>query len=89
MALGAAPRDVVRMVVGQGVRLGALGVAVGLALALVATRALAPLLFGTSVLDPVALGAVPLLLGAVAVGASWAPARRAARVDAAVALRAE
>jgi predicted permease len=89
IALGATPRGVVRLVVGQGVRLAGVGLAIGLALAMVGSRALAPFLFGVSALDPIALLGVPVVLGPVAIAASWVPARRASRVDAAVALRAE
>ena len=89
IALGAAPRDVVRMVVGQSARLAGAGVAVGIALAIAASRALVPLLYGVSALDPITLGGVPLVLTAVAVAASWVPARRAAAVEASVTLRAE
>ena len=89
MAIGASPAAVVRLVVGQGARLAGVGVVVGVGIAALAARAIAPFLFGVSPFDPVTLGLVPLVLGAVAVAASWAPARRATRVGAAVALRSE
>ena len=89
LALGAQPADVQRMVSRQAVGVAALGVLFGLAGALAMTRLLAALLFGVSPTDPVTLaGAVGLLL-AVALVASWLPARRAAAVDPASALRAE
>lgn len=89
IALGSSPAGVVRLVVGQGVRLAAIGVAIGLALAIAGSRALSPFLFGVSALDPLTLLGVPVLLAVVALLATWVPAARAARVDAAVALRAD
>jgi len=89
MALGADRVRLVRMVVGGGLRMALLGVALGLAGALVATRVLASLVYGVSTTDPLTLAATAaLLLGAAAL-ASWVPAMRAARVDPAVSLRAE
>ncbi|HEV2736269.1 MAG TPA: ABC transporter permease, partial [Longimicrobiaceae bacterium] len=87
LALGAAAGDVVRMVLRQGLRLVAVGVALGLAAALAATRLLTGLLHGVSATDPATFLAVPALLAAVALLASWLPARRAARVDPMTALR--
>jgi putative ABC transport system permease protein len=78
---------VVRLVVGQGRRLTALGVALGVAAALALGRGMASLLFGVEPTDPVTLAAVAGVLAATAVGASYLPARRAARVDPATALR--
>ena len=89
MALGAQPRRVLALVVRQGLRLGTLGVATGLLVSLAATRALQGALFGISSLDPLTYGGVAALLVSVAVVASWVPARRATRVDPAIALRAE
>jgi predicted permease len=89
VALGARSGDVVRMVVRRGVGLAALGAVIGLTLAFGATRLLATLLYGVSATDPLTFTAVPALLMAVALTASWLPARRAARVDPMVALRAE
>jgi putative ABC transport system permease protein len=89
MALGADRVRLVRMVVGGGLRMALLGVALGLAGALVATRVLVSLVYGVSTIDPLTLaGTAALLLGAAAL-ASWVPAMRAARVDPAVSLRAE
>lgn len=89
LALGARPADVRRMVSRQGVAVAAVGIAVGLAGAAALTRVLASLLFEVSPLDPVTLlGAAGVLL-VVAFVASWLPARRAAGVDLAQALRVE
>ena len=89
VALGAAPRDVLRLFGGQGARLAVLGGALGLAGASVATRALQGMLFGTDPLDPWVLVSVTALLALVALVASWLPARRATRVDPVSALRSE
>ena len=87
VALGAQSGDVIRLVVGQGVRLGASGVAIGAIIALVAAKWIKPLLFAESPRDPFVFGIVTVTLLAVTVAASWVPARRAARVDPNVALR--
>jgi len=88
-ALGAKPRDIVLLVVGEGTVLTAAGVALGLVGAALATRAIASLLFGLSRLDPTTyLGVIVLLAGVAAVACSL-PAWRAARVDPMTALRAE
>jgi putative ABC transport system permease protein len=76
-------------VLGQGLRLTALGVALGLAGAMLAGRAIAAMLFGVSPLDPLTYGGMIGLLGAIALLASWVPAWRAARVDPARTLREE
>jgi putative ABC transport system permease protein len=89
MALGARPARVLRLVVGEGVLLATAGIAVGLAGALALTRLLANLLFGVTPTDPATLAAAVLLLASIAAVASYLPARRALRVDPAVALRAE
>jgi predicted permease len=89
MALGAALRDVVRLVVGQGMRMALIGVALGLAGALVLTRALASLLLGIGTTDVITFVGVTVLLAAVALLACYIPARRAARVNPLVALRHE
>jgi predicted lysophospholipase L1 biosynthesis ABC-type transport system permease subunit len=89
VALGAAPRDVVRLVVGQGLRLTAAGAAVGTAAALALTRFVSAMLFGVRATDPLTYLAVAALLAAVAALASCRPARRASRVDPLVALHGE
>jgi putative ABC transport system permease protein len=89
VALGAQVADVVRMVVREGATLSAIGVVVGAAIALLAGRWVKPLLFNVSPRDPLVFGVVIALLIAVAVVASWVPARRAARVDPQIALRTE
>jgi ABC-type antimicrobial peptide transport system permease subunit len=89
MALGADRREVLRMVVGQGMVLALIGVGFGLAGAFGATRLLASLLFGTAANDLFAYFSVSALLIAVALAACFVPARRASRVDPLVALRYE
>jgi predicted permease len=90
LALGASPSALLGMVVGQGMKLTSIGLAIGLALALGAfgsIGAVRTLLPGISPLDPITFIAVPLLLAAIAFLATWIPARRAGRVDPVVALR--
>jgi len=89
MALGARPGNVVRMIIGQGFMLAAIGLAAGMAGAWWLTRLLASLLFGVTATDPVTFGAVAILLTLVAILASSVPALRAARVDPLSALRCE
>ena len=89
MALGARPGQVLRLILRQGLALTLTGVAAGLAVALGASRAVRGLLFGLSPSDPGTFAAVALLLAAVAMVATYLPARRAARVDPLVALRHE
>jgi putative ABC transport system permease protein len=88
-ALGARPGQILSLVVGQGLKLTGLGVALGLAGALATTRWLSSQLFGVSSTDPLTFLSIPLLLAAVALLACWLPARRAARVDPMTALRTE
>jgi predicted permease len=87
VALGAVRRDVLRLVVGEGMRLVGIGMAIGLALALLATQALKPFLFGVSPFDPLTIVVIAATLGGVALVASYLPARRAASADPAVSLR--
>jgi putative ABC transport system permease protein len=89
VALGAQPPDVFRAIVGQGIRLALLGVAVGLGASLALTRVLHSFLFGVSAIDPITFVGVALLLTAVGLAASYFPARRATKVDPIVALRYE
>ena len=89
MALGAQRREVLGAVLWQGMRLALAGMALGLAVALAATRLLGGLLFGVSPQDPIVLGMMTAALGAVALLACYFPARRAARVDPMIALRHE
>ncbi len=81
VAVGAAPADVFRLVLSEGARLGLLGVAVGAVVALALTRTISGLLYDVPPTDPLAYGAVALLLILVPAMASMLPARRAARVD--------
>jgi predicted permease len=89
MALGATPRDVLRLVMGRGARLALIGLAIGIAAALLASRALASMLFGVRTTDLPTFATVVVLLGGVALVAMYLPARRATRVDPMVALRCE
>jgi putative ABC transport system permease protein len=87
VALGAQGRDVIRLVLIEGVRVALLGLGIGVAIALVAGRFIAPLLFRVPARDPWTFGSATITLLAVAVAASFIPAWRAARVDPSVALR--
>ncbi len=89
MALGASPASVLRMVVGQGLLLAALGIAAGSAAAVAVTGTMANVLYGVGPRDPVTFVLVPLVLLAAALVGSAFPALRAARVDPAVALKAD
>jgi putative ABC transport system permease protein len=89
MALGAERRDVLRLVIGKGLKLALIGVAIGIAGALVLTRFLASVLYGVKPADPLTFIAVSLTLIAVALLACYIPARRASKVDPMVALRYE
>jgi ABC-type antimicrobial peptide transport system permease subunit len=89
MALGGEPRDMLRLIVGQALRLAAFGIGIGLIAAFALTHLLSSMLFGVSAADPVSYLAVVGLLLAVVVVACYVPARRAMRVDPMVALRYE
>jgi putative ABC transport system permease protein len=88
LALGANRRDVLKLILGQGLRLISAGIVLGLATALALTRLMKTLLFGVSATDPATFAAVALLLALVALAACWFPARRATKVDPMIALRA-
>lgn len=89
MALGARSGDVLKMVLGNGLALISLGIAIGLGSAFVASRAISHLLYGVTATDPATFLGVSLLLGLLACVAMYIPARRASRVDPVTALRAE
>jgi len=89
MALGAEQKDVLKLVVGQGLRLTLLGTGIGLAASLVLTRFLQSMLFGVRPTDPLTFVLVSLFLMSVALLASYIPARRATQVDPMVVLRYE
>src|SRR5262249_8944207 len=89
MVLGARARDVVALIVGDGMKVAAAGLALGLAGGLFVTRLLGSLLYEVSAADPMTFGAVAAILAATALVACWIPARRASRVAPMVALRDE
>ena len=89
VALGAQSKDVLKQVLQEGARLAAVGLALGLAGSLAATRLIATLLFGVKPADPLTFVVVAVILVSVTLAASYIPARRATRVDPTVALRYE
>jgi putative ABC transport system permease protein len=89
VALGAAPRQVLGSIVREGLTLAVMGIAIGLAAALIAARAVSSLLFGVGASDPLTFAAVAVLLLVIAAAASYIPSRRALRIDPIIALRAE
>jgi putative ABC transport system permease protein len=88
-ALGAEPRDILRLILGHGIALAAAGAAIGVSAAFGLTRLMQSLIFSVSTTDPATFAAVPVLLVLVALLACYIPARRATRVDPMVALRYE
>jgi putative ABC transport system permease protein len=89
MSLGAESRDIVKLVMGQGMRLALIGVAIGIAASLALTRFISTLLFGVSATDPLAFSVAAVVLVTTALVACYLPARRATRVDPIVVLRSE
>jgi ABC-type antimicrobial peptide transport system permease subunit len=89
VALGASSTDVLRMVLGQGMKLALIGVAIGITAALGLTRLVAKLVYGVGAFDPLTFVAVAILLTGVALLSCYIPARRAMRVDPMIALRYE
>jgi predicted permease len=89
MALGATAGSVIRLIVGRGLALTGMGLAIGLVAAWAATRAMKNLLYGVAATDPLTFASVAALLGIIALIACWAPARRASRVDPITVLREE
>jgi predicted permease len=87
MALGAAPAAILRLVVGQGLRLSAVGIVIGVTAALIVTRAMTTMLVGVKPTDPATFGAMAVVFCAIAAVSSWLPARRAAALDPTAALR--
>jgi putative ABC transport system permease protein len=89
VALGASSRDVLRLIMRQGVRLVLVGLVIGVPAALALASVLRGALYGVSTRDPITFLGIPILLASVALVASYVPARRATRVDPAEALRSE
>jgi putative ABC transport system permease protein len=89
VALGASSNDVLRMVLGQGLKITLIGVAIGLAAAFGFTRLITTLIYGVGTTDPITFASVAILLSGVALFACYIPPRRAMRVDPMVALRYE
>jgi ABC-type antimicrobial peptide transport system permease subunit len=89
VVLGASREDVLRMVLGQGMRMTLVGVAIGITAAFGSTRLITKMIYGVGATDPLTFAGVAVLLSAVALCACYIPARRAMRVDPMVALRYE
>ncbi len=89
LALGAQLNDVLRLVLGHGLKLTIIGAAIGLLGAFLVTRAITSVLYGVSATDPITFGLVSLVLIGVALVACYVPARRATKVEPLIALRNE
>jgi putative ABC transport system permease protein len=89
VALGASTSDVLRMILGEGMRITLIGVGIGVAAALALTRLIANVIYGVSAYDPLTFFGVAILLIGVALLACYLPAKRAMRVDPIIALRYE
>jgi len=89
MALGAGPGKIFNLIVGQGLRLTSVGIAVGLVSALLLTRAMTTMLVGVTATDPATFASMAAIFFAIAAVAAWLPARRAAGLDPTAALREE
>jgi putative ABC transport system permease protein len=89
LALGAQGRDILRLIVGQGMRMALAGIGIGLAVSLALARLLANLLYGVGAADPLVFTGASLILMGVAFFACYLPARRATRVDPITVLRCE
>ena len=89
VAVGAESRQIVRLFISEGLQLAAIGIAIGLVLAVGAAKLLSSMFLGLEVTDAIPIAVVALVLVAAALGASWIPARRASRVDPMIALRSD
>jgi putative ABC transport system permease protein len=89
MAIGANPRDVLRMILGQGLVFTVIGVGIGLGIAFFASRVVSGFVVGVSPHDPAIFLSIPVILSVVMIAACWLPARRAARIDPTIALHQE
>src|SRR5262249_46039959 len=89
MALGARPQDIFKLIIGQGVVLGGIGLGIGLIVTLVLSRLISPLLFGISAADPWIYVTISAALMVVTITACYVPARKAARIDPVKVMRSE
>ena len=89
LVFGAPRATILRLIVGEGLKMSAVGMAVGIGAALAITRVMASLFIGVSPTDPATFGAITALFAVVSLAAAWLPAYRAARLDPMVALRVE